>query len=308
MLSPIPGTLLTMCFRQLLSLLLLAGLLAPFCAEAQIIGKTTGRRKAATPPPAEEEEAAPPVIGPMRLAWLPVPLVIPIGDREHPPGAPFHPPGRAVAGGEFFPAGLIDGGSGEAGALLEAYHVAEAPVTRRQYQLFLLYLRAFGDHTHCHPFEPPDKDHRPEGWFDPLLCEDPDRPVTDIDWFDAIAFASWAGAGPATDLEWERAEVAAPLTEWLGSWFSTAWLEDPEAIRASPRGPDEGTVTDEPWIYYQCMTVREPGGARAWRNVYSRSPDLGFRLCWSPPTAEEEPVRPTLPAAGKKEKKQEHKR
>ena len=180
---------------RLSSLLLLVSLLAPLCAEAQIIGKTTGRHKPAeSPPAADEEEAEPPVIGPMRLGWLPLPLVIPIGDREHPPGAPFNPPGRAVAGGPFFPAGLISEESGEAGVVLEEYRVADAPVTRRQYQLFLLYMRAFDDHTYCHPYEPPEKDHRSEDWFDPLLCEDPGRPVTGIDWFDAFAFAAWAGA------------------------------------------------------------------------------------------------------------------
>ena len=184
---------------RLLSLLLLASLLGSICAEAQIIGKTTGRRKADKPPSAteEEEEKDPPVIGPMRLAWLPLPLVVPIGDREHPPGAPFNSPGRSVDGGTFFPAGLIDGDSGEAGVALEPFRVSDAPVTRRQYQLFMLYLRAFDDHTYCHPYEPLEKDHRPEGWFDPLICEAPDRPVTGIDWFDAFAFAAWAGARPA---------------------------------------------------------------------------------------------------------------
>jgi formylglycine-generating enzyme required for sulfatase activity len=282
---------------RLLSLLLLISLLASVCAEAQIIGKTTGRRKPAEQPPAEDEEKDPPVIGPMRLAWLPLPLVIPIGDREHPPGAPFNPPGRAVAGGPFFPAGLIEGDGGGEGVTLEEFRVAGAPVTRRQYRLFLLYLRAFDDHTYCHPYEPLDKDHRPEDWFDPLLCEDPDRPVTGIDWFDAFAFAAWAGARTATDLEWERAELTAELTEWLGSWYSADWLDDPEAIRTSPRGPAEGLVTDGPWTHYQCMTVREAGGARSWRNLYTRSPDLGFRLCWSPPPEPEEP--------GTKMKKQE---
>jgi len=267
-------------FTRVFALWLILGLLAPLLAQAQIIGKTTGRRKPGTRPPAavEDEEEAAPVIGPMFLSFLPVPLVIPIGDRKHPPGGPFNPPGQPVAGGEFFPPGLIAEESGEPGALLDGYLIAPGLVTRRQYQLYLLYIDVFEDHSHCHPFEPLAKDHRPEGWFDRLVCEDPDQPMTGIDWFDAFGFASWAGARLATDLEWERGCQAAPAGEWLGSWYSSDWYENPEAIREHPRGPATGTVTDGPWTYYQSMTVRAADGNRSWRNIYTRSPDLGFRL------------------------------
>lgn len=275
-------------FTRAVLLALILGLLAPLPGSSQIVGKTTGRRSVDTLPPTGEEAAETfPVIGPMGMAFLPFPLVIPIGDREHPPGRPFIRPGRSVDGGEFFPRGLIEDGDGGPGPVLDDYLVAPALVTRKHYQLYLMYLDVFGDHSHCHPFEPLEKDHRPEGWFDPQLCEDPEQPVTGIDWFDAFGFASWSGARLATDLEWERGGLSAPAAEWLGSWYSAAWYADPQAITASPRGPAEGSVTDGQWTYYQTMAVREAGGTRSWRNIYTRSPDLGFRLAWSPPGAAE---------------------
>lgn len=280
-------------FIRAVALLLIPGLLALLPAQAQIIGKTKSRRPAdkASPTAATEDAEEPaPVTGPLWLVFLPLPLVIPAGDRQHPPGGPFNPPGQPVAGGEFYPRGLIEEGSGEPGPVLDDFLVAPALVTGRQYQLYLMYIDVFGDHSHCHPFEPLDKDHRPEGWFDPLLCEDPDLPVTGIDWFDAFGFASWCGARLPTDLEWERGGLDAPLTEWLGSWYSVDWYADPQAIRESPRGPADGTVTDGQWTFYQSMAVREADGARAWRNIYTRSPGLGFRLTWSPPGVEETAV------------------
>lgn len=279
-------------FSRVLSLALLLGLLAQVPVQAQIIGKTTtGRRKPVTPPSAAEQEVEEdaPVIGPMRLFFLPLPLVIPIGDRKHPPGAPFIPPGQPVMGGEFFPLGLIAEESGEPGAVLDDFLIAPELVTRRQYQLYLMYLDVFKDHSHCHPFEPQEKDHRPEGWFDTLVCENPDQPITGIDWFDAFGYASWCGARLATDLEWERAGLAGAGLEWLGSWNSPDWYGDPDAIREQPRGPVSGTVTDGRWTFYQTMTVRGAAGDRAWRNIYTRSPDLGMRLAWSPPGAEQPP-------------------
>jgi hypothetical protein len=271
-------------------LALLLGLLAPLPVQAQIIGKThAGRSKPVKPPVEVEQEAEEdaPVIGPLRLFFLPLPLVIPIGDRQHPPGAPFNPPVQPVAGGEFYPRGLIAEASGEPGAALDDFLISPALVTRRQYQLFLMYIQVFEDHSHCHPYEPPDKDHRTEGWFDLLVCENPDQPVTGIDWFDAFGFASWCGARLATDLEWERAGLVPTGPEWLGSWYSLEWYGDPEAIRKSPRGPAEGTVTDGQWTFYQTMVVRGAAGERTWRNIYTRSPDLGMRLAWSPPGAED---------------------
>ncbi len=292
-------------FTRAVLLALILGLLAPLPGQSQIVGKTTGQRSVDTLPPAGEEESDTfPVIGPMGMAFLPFPVVIPIGDREHPPGRPFNPRERPVDGGEFFPRGLIEEEDGGPGPVLDDYLVATALVTRGQYQLYLMYLNVFGDHSHCHPFEPLEKDHRPEGWFDPLLCEDPDQPVTDIDWFDAFGFASWCGARLATDLEWERGGVAAPAAEWLGSWYSADWYADPQAIRSSPRGPVDGSVTDGQWTFYQTMAVREAGGDRSWRNIYTRSPDLGFRLAWSPPGAAEPaivlvPATEPLAGAGK---------
>ncbi|MCF6158283.1 MAG: tetratricopeptide repeat protein [wastewater metagenome] len=126
---------------------------------------------------------------------------------------------------------------------LDAYEIDRYEVTNAQYWEFLEYMKKTNDHSKCFKGEPSGKDHTPRFWENEYY-NNPDYPVVRIDWYDAYAYAAWAGKRLPTEAEWEKAARGADGRKypWGNEW-------DPARCHLSGDPKPVGSVESGKSIY-----------------------------------------------------------
>ncbi|MBZ6195150.1 formylglycine-generating enzyme family protein [Streptomyces olivaceus] len=114
-----------------------------------------------------------------------------------PRGAGRH--GAAPAGNAY---GMDDTDNPPREVFLPAFHIDRTAVTNARYAAFLDEVRDSPEFDH--PDQPAGKGHAPAHANDPRFNR-PELPVVGVDWYDAWAFAGWAGGRLPSEDEWERA-------------------------------------------------------------------------------------------------------
>lgn len=144
---------------------------------------------------------------------------------------------------------------------LPAFYIDKYEVTNAEYGVFLDYIKKTGDHSFCHPDEPKNKDHTPKDWGKERT-DQPNCPVTGVDWFDAYAYARFVGKRLPTEEEWERAArgTSGRSFPWGSSKDDSEWVNSSNADGFAGIAPVDSLPAGES----ECGCANMMGNAEEW--------------------------------------------
>lgn len=155
---------------------------------------------------------------------------------------------------------------------LASFSIDRTEINNRQYGVFLKWLREnpTRSRAHDHPGQPAGWSHTPEGWTGDSPVHPPpapdsqvwELPVSGVGWWDAYAFAHWAGRALASEEEWEAAARGPRglLFPW-GDEESGGLARVQSRSIPAPEGP--GSVTEQE-DRSPCGTIGMGGNVAEW--------------------------------------------
>jgi sulfatase modifying factor 1 len=167
---------------------------------------------------------------------------------------------------------------------LDAFDIARAPVTNREYARFL-----------------DEADAAPPPWWDDPRFNDPEQPVVGVNWFEAETFCDWLSTAEAghfrlpTEAEWEKAArggLEAARFPWGDDRPADGGFDRPPRAGETPANPrglvalsgvcHEWCLDWEDEGYYAVSPERNPRGPAHGSRRVSRGGAWRHQDPWSP--------------------------